>query len=133
MTHQGVARPLWLRMEHERLRRRWSKSQLAQETGLPRSTLDRLETSSRPPQPRIVSTIAETLDIDAGEAFQLAGLVPPQADEGSDVREAIRGSLAYTDEQKALLLQMVDVLDAANKSDKPEGGQRTGQARLTAI
>lgn len=72
----GVAHALWNRVETERLNNGLTRIELAERTGLARSTIDRLKTGRRTPQPETVRALATELDIDLTEAFELAGLGP---------------------------------------------------------
>lgn len=115
---RGVAYALWRRVEDERVAQAMSKSRLAEAAGLPRSTIDNLETSTRPPQPRIVHALADALGIPRGAAEELAGLRRAQRPGGatdSRVRAAIEASDTYDERQKEVLLNLIDVLDEANR------------------
>lgn len=73
---RGVAYEFWRRVEAERADRGWTKSELADRTGIPISTLNRLRDSTRAPYARTVNTLADTLGIKRDEAARLAGIVP---------------------------------------------------------
>jgi hypothetical protein len=118
---RGVAYELWLRVEQERARQgltkldlwRRMKSALGDGPSPARTTIDNLRDSTRAPSPRIVNALADALGIDRGEAAQLAGIVPPATSAEVDVRDSIRRSATYTDEEKRALLALLDVFDAA--------------------
>lgn len=120
---RGVAYDFWARLEKERTALGWSKFELFErvrdhvgEGPAPaRSTIDNLRTSSRPPQARIVNAIADVLGIPRDEAHILANLTDPPRERGSDdVRAAIEASAVYTDAQRRMLLDLVDLIDQAN-------------------
>jgi transcriptional regulator with XRE-family HTH domain len=108
----GVSYELWRAIKKRLAEKGMSQRALIAQTRIPATTLDRLKTQTRPPQARIVNVLADALDIDRDEAHRLAGLVP--ADEQTDVRSAVVASTAYTDQQKAMLLEVIDSLDKAN-------------------
>jgi hypothetical protein len=119
---KGVAYPLWLRVEQERIRLGLTKMELWQRMkaaapddapAVSRGTIDNLRDSTRAPQPRIVHALADALGIDRDEAAQLAGLVPSALSGNTSVRESIVASSVYTDAEKQVLLGLLDVLDAA--------------------
>ncbi len=120
-----MAYGFWLRLEQARYEQRLSKADLHERTGIARTTIDNLQTSTRPPQPRIVHALADALGIDRTEAARLAGLLPTQHDPAVDVRAAIAASTAYTPQQKEALLATVDVFDQANRT----GGRRDVRTR----
>lgn len=78
---QAPARPFWERMEQERVRLGWNKSQLYEEVRtklggkFSRLTPDRLRTQKRVPTIDTVNAIAEVLGIPLTEAHVLAGLI----------------------------------------------------------
>lgn len=73
---RGVAYEFWRRVEAERADRGWSKTELAQRTAIPISTLNRLQDSTRAPYARTVNKLADMLGIDREDAHRLAGIVP---------------------------------------------------------
>jgi transcriptional regulator with XRE-family HTH domain len=127
ISQRGVAYDFWLQVERARVAREWSKSELAERAGIPRKTIDNLEVSRRAPQVRIVNALADALEIDRDEAACLATLLPADAatvDPSEDVRGAIRRSTAYTEEQRAMLLSMVDLIETANRTTRHPGVRR---------
>ncbi len=92
-----------------------NQTDLHEKSGIARSTVNNLRTSTRPPLLRIVNALADAVGLDRVEAAQLAGLLPAEPDaSGISVRAAIAASPVYTQAQKDALLAMVDVLDQAN-------------------
>lgn len=111
----GVAYRFWWRMEAARTALEMSKTELAAVSGIPRSTFDNLQTSTRPPQARIVHALADALSIPRDEADELAGLRPGAVNAtDSGVVAAIETSNVYSDEQKQLLLDLIRTIDQAN-------------------
>jgi len=112
----GVAYDLWLRVRAEQASRGWTDVELQRRSGIPRGTVDRLRRGKRVPQARVVNALADALGIPRAEAARLAGLVPegpaPAAGQVS-VREAIQQDPTYTDEERAVLLALVDLIDRA--------------------
>ena len=94
-------------------------TELHKASGVARSTMDRLETGKRPPQARVIHALADAVHIDRNEALQLAGLKhddeSPDDVSTADVRRAVEASSAYTPEQRAMLLQMMDTFDQVNR------------------
>src|SRR4051794_31731589 len=117
----GVAYSLWRRIEDKRLELSWTKTQLSEAAGLPRSTFNDLERTTRPPQPRIVHAYADAVGLDRVEAERLAGLRPIDngAGAGVSVREAIQRSDTLTPDNKRTLLSVLDALEAANRAAGP--------------
>lgn len=118
----GVAHRFHVRIERERITRGMSKDALASRVGVSRGTLDQLAWIVNPPQPATIMAIADALDIDRDEAAELAGLLPAAYDDSSaPVREAIASNPAFTDDQRTTLLQMVAIIDAANRREQAAG------------
>lgn len=135
----GVALPLWRRIEDERLSRGWTKTQLAEVSGLPRSTYNDLQNTSRAPLPRIVHAFADAVGLDRTEAEQLAGLRPKNAGQTASVRDAIQASEVLTDSNKRTMIALYEQLSEANaarvasvKGNTPSGDGRSDDAQ-TAI
>lgn len=128
MTQRGVAYQLWAAVEDERLNRGWPKTRMAEHIGLPRNTINRLEDSSEPPQPRTVHKIADALGIDRVEAERKAGLRPgPRKDSDISARDAVRRDPVYTDAQRKTMLDLMDLFEQANsQAPGDEKGRRVG-------
>lgn len=83
MSEQGdvpvsaPALPLWHRIEEIRLRRGWSRTQLAHEIGMSRNTIDNWKKQANPPQAGTIRDVAEKLGIPHDEALRLAGWPAP--------------------------------------------------------
>lgn len=92
---RGVAYEFWRRVEAERASRGWTKSELAQRTGVPISTLNRLRDSARAPYARTVNTVAKALGIDQVDAAKLAGIVPG---EDEAVTEPVNDAVSNLDD-----------------------------------
>lgn len=116
MTHRGVAYELWTAVEDERLRRGWTKTELAERVGLPRTTLNNLEVSPKPPLPRTVHAIADALGWRREDAEVWAGLRRrrPRKD-GISVREAVMRDPIYTESQRQTMLELLDLFERANR------------------
>jgi transcriptional regulator with XRE-family HTH domain len=114
MTRRGVAYRLWQAVEDYRLNRSWTKVRMAEHLGLPRNTIDRLETSPRPPQVATVHTIADAIGVDRRDAEIKGGLRAPAPDGAVSVREAILADPHYTEQQRATMLALVDLIEQSN-------------------
>lgn len=81
----GPAYPLYERVMRELADRDWTQTQLAEVSGVSRSTVDSWKTQPRPPRTSSIKAVADALRIDRTEAYRLAGI--PEAriprDEGS--------------------------------------------------
>lgn len=83
--HQGIAYPLYQRVQREMALRGWTATYLESVSGVRRSTLDNLKRQVRPPQARTVNALADCLGIDREEALRLAGIwteMPPPGTPG---------------------------------------------------
>ncbi|MEV6800558.1 helix-turn-helix transcriptional regulator [Micromonospora rifamycinica] len=111
-----MAYQLWAAVENKRLTEGWTAVRVAEHIGLPRNTISRLKTSSRPPQVGTVHTIADALGINRTEAEEMAGLRPPTSARTGAVsaRQAILHDRIYTDQQKKAMLELLDIFDQAN-------------------
>lgn len=56
----------------------WTKAELADRSGVARSTIDGWESNPRPPQAKKVNAVADVLGIDRARALRLAGIIAPQ-------------------------------------------------------
>jgi transcriptional regulator with XRE-family HTH domain len=121
----GVAYPLWRRIEDERLSRGWTKTQLAERSGLSRSTYNDLQRTSRAPLPRIVHAFADAVGLDRTEAEQLAGLRPRTAGQAVGVREAIQASELLTKSNKRTIIELYEQLSEANAAKMASDERRT--------
>lgn len=114
---RGVAFAFYREVESRRLEQGLTKAELAERSKVARTTIDNLESGTRAPRVKTVHAIADLLHIDRREAEALAGLRPTVPDLGQphvDVRAAIQASTVYTDEQRAMLLAMIDTIEQAN-------------------
>jgi transcriptional regulator with XRE-family HTH domain len=119
-SERGVAYNFWLRVRTEQAERGWNDLELQSQSGIPRGTVDRLKKGKRPPQPRVVNALADALGIDRGEAHRLARLLPGSAQPGEvSVREAIMRDSTYTPKQRETMLQVVDLIEQANRAANP--------------
>lgn len=90
------ARPLYERVENIRATQGWTKTKLAEITGLPRSTIERWRDQPRRPLPETVVQAADALGINRDEALALAGILetrtePPPPDlTVAELREELR-------------------------------------------
>jgi transcriptional regulator with XRE-family HTH domain len=132
----GVAYPFWRRIEDKRLERGWTKTELADRSGLPRSTYNDLQNTSRAPLPRIVHAYADAVGVPREEAEQLAGLRPRTAGHSVDVRDAIASDDVLTDSNKRTMIELYEQLTVINgartvSADRPTpiGDDQSDDAR----
>ena len=117
---EGVAYPLWRRVEDIRIARGWNRSELARRAGLRRATIDALRRTSRKPQPDIIAGLAKATGLDLTVASQLAeGADPDTAGGDATVKDAIRNSPVYDEETRALILNLVDSIERAHGYGPP--------------
>lgn len=111
-----VAFDFWRRCEVERAARNWTKEKVFLVSGVSRTTYNNLEVTTRKPQPRVVHALADAFDIPWTEADVLAGIIPPGRAVAGDVGvvAAIQASNVYTEDQKRILLGVVETIDKAN-------------------
>ena len=113
---RGVAWPFWKRLKDAQADIPMTDVELHKASGVARSTVDRLETGKRPPQARVIHALADAVHIDRDEALRLAGLKRnEESPSTTDVRRAVESSSAYTPEQRAMLLQMMETFDQVNR------------------
>ncbi len=112
----GVAYNLWREVESARVAAGLTKVELAERSKVARSTIDGLRNGLRAPTVTTVHKLADVLHIDRRRAEILAGLriEEPQIDDQVDVRAAILASPHYTEEQRSMLLAMVETIEQAN-------------------
>lgn len=115
VSKQGVAHRLWVRIEQLRVAKGLAQSALVAQSGISASTINRLKTSTRAPQPRIVYALADAVGLDRDEAVRLAGILPPNLDPDVSVRDAITRSTEYTQPQKDALLAVLDSYEATER------------------
>lgn len=129
MAQRGPAYDFWLRVKAEQANRGWTDSDLHRRSGVSRNTINGLKIRKRV-EAGTVNALADALDIPREQAHQWSGLVPvdEQASHGErivSVREAIKHDTLYTEEQRRVMLQLVDMFAAANRSrtqqDEPGG------------
>jgi transcriptional regulator with XRE-family HTH domain len=113
---RGVAYALWREVESRRLEQGLTKAELAERAKLARTTINDLQSGTAVPRVKTVHALADLLHIDRREAEILAGLRPAESEPSQevDVRAAIQTSTAYTEEQRAMLLAMIDTIERAN-------------------
>lgn len=110
-----MAYPFWVRVNARMVELGLLQTEFAERSGIPSQTMNRLKTLRRKPRVGTVHALADAAGIPRDEAEQLAGLVPTPATGGSaDVRAAVIASAAYTEDQRVMLLQLIDLLDRVN-------------------
>lgn len=116
-SDRGVAYDFWVRVKTEQASRGWTDSELHRRSGISRNTIAGLKTRTRV-EAGTINALAAALDIPQRDAHQLAGLVPAaeQPSQASAAREAILNDPLYNDEQRAAMLQLLDIFDKANRA-----------------
>jgi len=126
-SDRGVAYDFWKRVKSEQASRGWTDTELSGRSGIPRSTIDRLEVGKRPPASRVVNTLASVLGIDGDEARRLARVVPGPGKPGVvSTRDAVLRDPIYTESQRATMLELLDVFERVNDQDTVDRGRKAG-------
>ncbi|MFC6079900.1 helix-turn-helix domain-containing protein [Sphaerisporangium aureirubrum] len=113
----GPAAAFAQRVERERVNKGLSKTLLVERAGIGRVTLDRLGTRTREPRPSTVIGLADALDIDHDEAFELAGLATHaehqrEASDPSSLAEVLARRMPDVDEEilARVVLNLADIV-----------------------
>lgn len=105
-------------MRAEQATRGWSDSELHRRSGVSRNTIKGLGSRKRVETPTITA-LADALDIPRAEAYELAGIVPPEKPDtdttAADAREAILRDPIYSDEQREAMLRLHDLFARTNR------------------
>jgi hypothetical protein len=118
-ARRGVAYPFWEAVVEAQSAHGISDVELHKLSGVARSTLDRLKVGTRPPHVTTINKLVAALHLDRDLSLQQAGLKPAAMPQGEvDVRAAIEGDPAFTAEQRATLLHMVDAFRQVNQSGR---------------
>ncbi|WP_431728237.1 helix-turn-helix domain-containing protein [Verrucosispora sp. TAA-831] len=108
-------------MKAEQASRNWTDSELHRQSGVSRNTIKDLGTRKRV-ETATISALADALRIPRTEAYELAGIVPPddEAEVDSPAANARRAILAeplYTEEQREAMLRLHDLFARSNRPD----------------
>ncbi|MBQ1064521.1 helix-turn-helix transcriptional regulator [Micromonospora sp. C41] len=119
MAERGPAYNFWVRVKTEQATRGWSDSELNRRSGVSRNTIKDLGTRTRV-EAETINALADALDIPRTDAHRLAGIVPADAHTSDErrvsVREAILADPNYNEQQRQTMLQLVDIIDQANRA-----------------
>lgn len=129
----GVAVRFWKRIKQRTGELGLTQTQVVAASGIAASTINNLKYATRPPLARVVLALADAVQLDRGEALVLAGVVSGEPDgTADDVRAAIANSASYGEQQKEMLLQMVDLFDQANGASPRQMPTRADPQRRPA-
>jgi uncharacterized iron-regulated membrane protein len=108
-------------MKAEQASRNWSDSELHRQSGVSRNTIKDLGTRKRV-ETSTISALADALAIPRTEAYELAGIVPPDDENeanstAADARRAILTDPLYTEEQRETMLRLHDMFARINQED----------------
>jgi transcriptional regulator with XRE-family HTH domain len=112
-------------IRRQRELRRLTLRTLAELTGVSNPYLSQIERGLRAPSEQVVSAIARTLELNADELYDLAGIQVADESVSSGVPEAIQADPALTPRQRRALLGVYEALVDAN----PDHRQRKRRAR----
>jgi transcriptional regulator with XRE-family HTH domain len=112
-------------IRRQRELRRLTLRTLAELTGISNPYLSQIERGLRAPSEQVVSAIARTLELNADELYDLAGIQVEDESASSRVPEAIQADPALTPRQRRALLGVYESLVDAN----PDHRQRKRRAR----
>ena len=116
-SERGPAFAFWRRMKAEQAARDWTDSELHRRSRVSRNTIKDLGIRKRV-ETATISALADALEIPRHEAYELAGIVPPedaQPDPAADARAAILRDRIYTDEQREAMLRLHDLFAKTNR------------------
>jgi transcriptional regulator with XRE-family HTH domain len=115
-SDRGVAYDFWVRVKREQASRGWTDEELRRQSGIARTTVDRLEKGKRAPAAATVNSLATALDVDQDEAHRLARLVPDLPRSGGvSTRDAVLRDPNYTETQRQTMLELLDVFARVNE------------------
>jgi transcriptional regulator with XRE-family HTH domain len=112
-------------IRRQRELRRLTLRTLAELTGISNPYLSQIERGLRAPSEQVVSAIARTLELNADELYDLAGIQAEDESVSSRVPEAIQADPALTPRQRRALLGVYEALVDAN----PDHRQRKRRVR----
>src|SRR5438046_1058764 len=113
-TTQGPSYGFWLRVQQELDRQNLSQRELVARSGVSHTVINNLRHTGirdRVARRENILDIAKTLGIPEDEALRLGGLTDLPRDPNVDVRNAIRASADLDCDQKAALLNLLDLFD----------------------
>ncbi|MFY1588950.1 helix-turn-helix domain-containing protein [Micromonospora sp. WMMD734] len=119
-SKRGPAFAFWRRMRAEQAARDWTDSELHRQSGVSRNTIKDLGIRTRV-EAATISALADALGIPRREAYELAGIVPPEDDPqpidtvAVDARLAILHDPIYSDEQREAMLTLHDLFANTNR------------------
>ena len=112
------ARPLYSLVIRKLALLGWTKVELAERSGVARTTIDNWNTNRRRPSAQAVNAVADTLGIDREEAHVLAGIVLPDAETGARILRQMVQDMGLPDDQLAAVLEEIE---ATRRGDPPPG------------
>ena len=122
MTHRPSLGDI---IRRQREVRRLTLRTLSELTGISNPYLSQIERGLRAPSEQVVAAIARTLELNADELYDLAGIKAEDDPVSSGVPEAIQADPALTPRQRRALLGIYEALIDAN----PDNRQRKRRAQ----
>ncbi len=110
----------FIRLEQERSKNGWDTKDLCRAAGVDASVYLSLADSTLPPTVEVVRRLSAAAGLSEFEGYVLTGYIPALPGYSSGVREAIAVSTFYTEAERAVLLQVIDMMDAAYYSGSSE-------------
>jgi transcriptional regulator with XRE-family HTH domain len=115
-------------IRRQRELRRLPLRRFAELAGISNPYLSQIERGLRAPSERVVAAIARSLEMNADDLYELAGILVDDEAEPSGVAAAIEADPALTPRQRRILLEVYDALVAAG----PAYRQRQRRPRTAA-
>lgn len=125
MTHRPSIGDI---IRRQRELRRLTLRTFAELTGISNPYLSQIERGLRAPSEGVVATIARSLEMNADELYELAGILPDDEAVSSGVPAAIQADPFLTPRQRRALLGIYEALVDAN----PAHRQRKRRSRSTS-
>ena len=115
------ARPLYDHVEGIRIRKGWTKTQLARAAKTDRGTIEKWKQQPRAPLPQTVRGVANALGMDLELALKLAGILDPD-EERSRVKE-LEAQLAAERERRTEIEQEFAAYKARQRAEDESRGK----------
>jgi transcriptional regulator with XRE-family HTH domain len=113
-------------IRRQRELRRMSMRRFAEIVGISNPYLSQIERGLRAPSERVVDAIARSLEMNANDLYELAGILSDDEAAPSGVPAAIEADPALTPRQRRALLDVYDAFTAAGPA--PRQRQRRSRA-----
>ncbi|MFC6286088.1 helix-turn-helix domain-containing protein [Nocardioides sp. GCM10027113] len=118
-------------LKEQRVAKRLSLRQLAEQAGVSNPYLSQIERGLRKPSADVLQQIAKALRISAEQLYIRAGIVSPEDGVGGSVELAILGDTGLTERQKQSLLDVYSSFLALNAAASGRDEERTASPEAT--